>query len=198
MGNQSVRAAEASEREAVIDTLALAFSADPCVRYMWPRSDDFMRHWRGFSMGLGGRALDHGTAFVAGDACAAALWLPPGIESDEAAIGAVIEESVSAAKQAVLEKVVEGIGHFHPREAHWYLALVGVDPAHQGSGLGSMLIQHGLRRCDQQGLPAYLESSNPRNTALYERHGFEVIGVIQPGDFPPLAPMLRPARGRRP
>jgi hypothetical protein len=26
---------------------------------------------------------------------------------------------------------------------------------------------------------------------LYERHGFEVLGVIQPRDFPPLIPMLR-------
>ena len=53
----------------------------------------------------------------------------------------------------------------------------------------------GVRECDAQGLPAYLESSHPRNVPLYERHGFEVMGVIQPGDFPPLIPMLRPARG---
>ena len=28
---------------------------------------------------------------------------------------------------------------------------------------------------------AYLESSNPRNIPLYERHGFEALGEIQVG-----------------
>jgi hypothetical protein len=46
---------------------------------------------------------------------------------------------------------------------------------------------------DETGLPAYLESSNPRNIPLYERFGFELLGVIQGGDFPPITPMLRSA-----
>ena len=29
---------------------------------------------------------------------------------------------------------------------------------------------------------AYLESSNPRNMSLYERHGFESMGKVQIGD----------------
>jgi hypothetical protein len=53
----------------------------------------------------------------------------------------------------------------------------------------------GLARADRDGLPAYLEASAPRNRALYERHGFEVVGEIQAGDSPPLWPMLRPAVG---
>jgi hypothetical protein len=43
-------------------------------------------------------------------------------------------------------------------------------------------------------LPAYLESSNPRNISLYERHGFEIIGLIQAGGSPTLTPMLRRPR----
>jgi ribosomal protein S18 acetylase RimI-like enzyme len=73
--------------------------------------------------------------------------------------------------------------------------MIGVDPVRQGRGLGSALLKHGLGQCDAQGLPAYLESSNPKNVPLYERHGFEVMGLIQPADFPPLYPMLRVARG---
>ena len=42
---------------------------------------------------------------------------------------------------------------------------------------------------------AYLESSNPKNVPLYERHGFEVMGFVQPGDFPGIYPMLRQPRG---
>jgi ribosomal protein S18 acetylase RimI-like enzyme len=64
----------------------------------------------------------------------------------------------------------------------------------QGRGLGSALLEAGLARCDSEGASAYLESSNPKNIPLYERYGFEALGVIEPDDFPPLTPMLRPAR----
>lgn len=51
-----------------------------------------------------------------------------------------------------------------------------------------------LLRCDEEGLPAYLESSNPRNIRLYQRHGFEVMGEIQSGNSPVVTPMFRPVQ----
>jgi ribosomal protein S18 acetylase RimI-like enzyme len=51
-----------------------------------------------------------------------------------------------------------------------------------------------LKAVDRDGLIAYLESSNPKNISLYQRHGFEVIGEIQSGSSPVLRPMLRKAR----
>ena len=86
-----------------------------------------------------------------------------------------------------------GMAKYHPREPHWYLPLVAADPNWIGQGLGSLLMKHALRRCDDEGAAAYLESSNPRNISFYERHGFEVIGKIQCGSSPVLTPMLRPA-----
>jgi ribosomal protein S18 acetylase RimI-like enzyme len=55
-------------------------------------------------------------------------------------------------------------------------------------------MEHALSRCDAEGLPAYLESSNPRNIPLYQRHGFEILGKIQVGSSPPVVPMLRAPR----
>ena len=40
----------------------------------------------------------------------------------------------------------------HPREPHWYLALLGVDPDHQGRGFGSHLMQPVLTRCDRESI----------------------------------------------
>jgi hypothetical protein len=37
-------------------------------------------------------------------------------------------------------------------------------------------------------MPAYLESSNPANTALYQRFGFERLGVIRVGRSPTHGP----------
>lgn len=68
---------------------------------------------------------------------------------------------------------------------------MGVDPALQGKGYGSALLNHALQQCDQEGCLAYLESSNPRNIPLYQRHGFRIIGEIQSGTSPTMAAMLR-------
>lgn len=84
----------------------------------------------------------------------------------------------------------------YPRdEPHWYLAFIGVDPARQGSGVGAALLRSRLRRCDEEGLPAYLESSNPANVPLYEHFGFQVTGTLElPEEAPVLDTMWRPGR----
>ena len=83
---------------------------------------------------------------------------------------------------------------YHPHEPHWYLPLIGVDPAHQGKGHGDALMSYALDRCDRERVPAYLESTNPRNISLYRRHGFEPLGTIQAGSSPTLVPMVRRPR----
>ena len=77
------------------------------------------------------------------------------------------------------------MGSYHPHEAHWYLPLIGVDPAHQRNGFGAALLRDTLRQCDSDHAVAYLESTNAANVPLYKRHGFEVIGTIQVGSSPP-------------
>jgi ribosomal protein S18 acetylase RimI-like enzyme len=81
----------------------------------------------------------------------------------------------------------------HPREPHWYLPLIGVEPIEQGRGHGSTLLRIALTVCDQD-LPAYLEASSQQSIPLYERHGFEVVGTIQAGSSPKMFPMFRRPR----
>ncbi len=58
---------------------------------------------------------------------------------------------------------------------HWYLYVLGVEPSHQGKGHGSALVRHKLEEIDQQGIPAYLETSLEKNVKFYENLGFQVI-----------------------
>lgn len=187
----TVRPIDKTETDAVLDLLTLAFASDPCARYAWPAPAEYLRAFPRLALALGGRGLEHDAAFVTGAFEGAALWLPPGVVPDADALGALIEDTLSGERQAVIGEVAAQMDKFHPKEPHWYLAMVGVDPARQGRGFGSGLLKHTLARCDQRQEIAYLESSNPRNVPLYERHGFEVLGLIQPRDFPPLIPMLR-------
>jgi ribosomal protein S18 acetylase RimI-like enzyme len=106
----------------------------------------------------------------------------------------VMQDNVPRAILPDLMGVFEQMERYHPKEPHWYLPLIGVDPACQGQGHGSTLMRHAVDRCDREGLPAYLESSNPRNISLYLRHGFEIMGEIQGGASPRMTPMYRKAR----
>jgi ribosomal protein S18 acetylase RimI-like enzyme len=103
----------------------------------------------------------------------------------------VIQETTSESQQADLFAVLEQMGHHHPNQPHWYLSMIVVEPSQQGKGYGSALMQPVLMQCNRDGIPAYLESSNPTNIPFYERHGFEVIGTIQTGTLPPIFPMMR-------
>jgi ribosomal protein S18 acetylase RimI-like enzyme len=187
----AVVVADPAHADRVVGVLMRAFAADPPNRWMYPEDDAFRRHFPTFARALGGNALAAGTAFVTADFSGAAVWLAPGSGPDEAALSKLIEETLPPEKQATLAAVIEAMGRYHPHEPHWYLPFVGVDPARHGQGLGTALLRPILARCDAERLPAYLESSNPRNRPLYERLGFRVMGEIVVGDCPPVAPMLR-------
>jgi GNAT superfamily N-acetyltransferase len=73
----------------------------------------------------------------------------------------------------------------HPKEEHYYLEVLGTHQDRQSKGVGTAVITHTLDRCDAEGMPAYLESSNPRNIPFYARHGFETTGEIVCGKGAP-------------
>jgi len=122
-----------------------------------------------------------------------ALWLPPGVHPDEDAMNSLLQLT-SPQMQKDGPAVFEQMARNHPKEPHWFLPFIAVDPMHQGKGHGSALMQHALVPCDRDHVLAYLESSNPKNIPLYERHGFELLSTIQVGTSPPIFPMLRKPR----
>lgn len=194
MASGTVRSATAEDEQAVIALLTLAFAGDPATRWTWPDPATYLRAYPRFVAAFGGAAFAQGSAHWI-EGAAAALWLPPGTTPDEAAILELFEATADPATATDGPRVMQQMAAHHPREPHWYLPLLGVDPARQGRGLGSLLLDHAVRRFDRDGAVAYLESSNPRNVPLYQRHGFEVLGRIQVGASPVFTPMRRnPAR----
>ena len=187
-----VRSADASMQASAISTIVLGFSADPMTRWVWPDASDYLKTMPRFVKAFGGQAFEHGTADIIEGARAAALWLPPGVEPDETEMGAIMESALRPEIAEDVGAIMKEMTGYHLHEPHWYLPVIAADPNWIGQGLGGLLLKHALRRCDEQGVAAYLESSNPRNISLYERHGFRIIGRIQRGASPVLTPMLRP------
>ena len=195
MTTHGVQTATAEDEAAVFAVLTLAFSSDPASRWTWPEPKTFIAAFPRFAKAFGGAAFAKGTAHRIGSV-GAALWLPPGAGPDEEAMGTLMMETADAGTAVDGPKLMQQMASHHPKEPHWYLPLIGIDPAHQGKGLGSALLKHATDICDRDGMPAYLESSNLANVPLYERHGFAALGRIQVGGSPVLTPMLRRPRRR--
>lgn len=193
---QTVRNATAAEQAAAIATLTLAFSTDPATRWTWPNAQDYLNAFPRFARAFGGAGFETGGAHIVGDHAGTALWLPPGVEPDGAALGELMRTTASPQSMSDGMQVMRQMESHHPSEPHWYLPLIGIDPKHQGKGLGSALLAHVADICDRDGVLAYLESSNPRNVPLYQHHGFEITGEIQYGSSPTIVPMLRQPRRR--
>jgi GNAT superfamily N-acetyltransferase len=186
--------ADPTESGRAVATLVQSFVADPVMRYWMPGADAYLEHFPGIVRAFGGRAFEHGTALAAREFGGVALWLPPGVAPDDDALLAAFARAAPPARVARVYEVSERMDGFHIDEPHWYLPLIGVDAAHHGRGLGTALLALVLGRCDEDGVPAYLESTNPRNLPLYTRLGFETLGAIEVADVPPLVPMLRRPR----
>lgn len=190
----TIKTATASEEDPAIAVVVLAFGADPAARWAYPDPQQYLLHFPSFVRAFGGRAFAHGSAYYVDGYGGAALWLPPEVHPDEDTLDALMQRTVSERVQKDAIAVFEQMGRYHPSEPHWYLPLIGVDPAQQGRGYGSALMQHELIPCDRDNKYAYLESTSPRSVPLYERHGFEVLDTIQVGSSPPIFPMLRKPR----
>lgn len=64
-----------------------------------------------------------------------------------------------------------------PREPHWHLGPVAVDPSLQGGGIGSAMLRSVCEKVG--GETIYLETDKPENVRFYRRFGFEVTRELR-------------------
>jgi ribosomal protein S18 acetylase RimI-like enzyme len=183
---------------ALKDALAAAFADDPVFGWLLPdRSRRRERLARYFELELAHVALRRGCVWTSHARDGAAMAMPPGtwrLPPHVAVLRAPSYARVFGARLPKATALLALMERRHFREAHWYFPYIGVAPESQGRGLGASLMRPTLERCDANGLPAYLEASNERCAALYERLGFNVLDELRLGDSPPLRLMLRPPR----
>lgn len=199
------RPATLADREVLARVAAAGFYDDPVMT--WVLRDD-ARRLAQLVVVFGGLAddtlPDRGTVHVVDDA-SVAFWRDPGFEHHRTASDRLEDAAANGGGEALgpfemeeLERfglLGEAMKEHHPREEHWYLNVVSTVPERQGRGLGSLVLQPVLERCDGDGVPAYLESTNPQNRSLYLRHGFVVTGETTLAGGPTLTRMWREPKG---
>ncbi len=193
------RIATPAEADVVVSLLVSAFHDDPVWRWAFPdpalRAEQHRRLWGLFVAG----ALRYPWVWLTPGDTATALWIPPhGTEfstEQEAALEPLLQELLGTGADRVLQ-VFELFDEAHPHDVpHYFLDLLGTHVDHRGQGLGLGLLAHTLARIDEEGMPAYLEASNPGNVSLYRRYGFSPIGSFRvPDDGPQVVTMWREAR----
>jgi ribosomal protein S18 acetylase RimI-like enzyme len=188
--------------EGIVTTLSLAFHDDPLMCWLFEdgarRAESLPRWWRWLVENRHANA----EILTAEDDVSVALWHAPDPASpgaDGAAPGAngfvdMLGDLIGTRAARRKLEALAVVPAAHPKTRHWYLAAVGTRPAFQGRGIGVRVVTPILERCVRSGLPAYLESTNPRNISFYERLGFERVGAIEVPGGPTLTGMWRTAQ----
>jgi ribosomal protein S18 acetylase RimI-like enzyme len=192
-----VRKATAAELPALSGVLARAFLDDPVARWSCPSERRRPRvNERFFAVRLR-QLIGQEQVYTTHDRAGAALWALPDRWRTTARDLLPLAPLIPAWGRR-LPRVIRGllrVEEAHPETPpHFHLAVLGTEPARQGEGIGSALLQPVLELCDRDHLPAYLESSRESNIAFYSRHGFRVTGEVELPKGPPVWPMWRTPR----
>jgi GNAT superfamily N-acetyltransferase len=181
--------------------LARAFDDDPVTQWVYA-GERRRPKWAGrFFRWQLERLAPQDASWTTATRDGAALWALPDRWREDG------RETLTLLRQTLpgvlprLPRVLRGLGQVearHPEQRHLYLAVLGVDPPRQGTGVGSRLIRPGLELCDREGLPAYLETGRERNLAFYARHGFRVLDELQLPKGPPVWFLWREPAGVSP
>jgi GNAT superfamily N-acetyltransferase len=202
MGAEKVDARVATADDAATVTEILVRAFNNCPTWGWAFPDQAARaagHRALWGLLVEG-AMRFPWVWLGAGGVTTSVWIPPG-ESELTAeqierIEPMLKQMLGDGASRVLT-ALDAFDAAHPHdEPHFYLSLLGTDPAHYGHGYGLGLLAENLRIVDAQGMPAYLESSNPANVPLYERYGFRQRGSFElPGGGPTVPTMWRPAAG---
>jgi ribosomal protein S18 acetylase RimI-like enzyme len=192
------RKARGADRDAVSRVLTAAFLDDPV--FVWIEPDRTAREavlptaFAGFVDAFARHDATHVAPSEGLAVTGAALWSPAGVAPVDPADEAALEASMTGFADESMMRLgicLELFAGAHPHEPAWFLQFLGVDPTHQGQGVGSVLLRQVLDGADRAGEAAYLEATTQRNRALYERHGFRQTGEIVLPDGPTVYPMWR-------
>ncbi len=180
------------EQSIAVNVLLLAFSSDPFQRYLMPDPKIYLENstiWFGNAVS---QSISIEALLGTEDYSGVAVWFPP----KHAVQFEALEETYKDFPISIRKNIFKYFGEFEknkPKDT-WYLEYLGVDPMKHSLGLGSLILNNSLSKIDALRQSAYLESSNPRNMSLYERHGFETVNKFQFGDGPPIHTMFREAK----
>jgi GNAT superfamily N-acetyltransferase len=207
-----ISVATAEDRDAVVATFVAAFAGDPAVRYFLPDDETYPVEAAKLGGQLFDSRVGHGTVWIADGGVAVAMWDPPrrsapptpsslpalpgrsAKPNDHLPLGSEESGGGGPANGGAANSGVGNLDRFGryqavvhkatPQFPHWYLGVLAAHPDHWGRRLGRTVMAAGLVRAAEDGLPAYLETSTPKNVDVYRSAGFDVAKHLMVDELP--------------
>jgi len=192
------------ERDAGAAVLGRAFTEYELLRYYFPDKTERRAVADTFGFISLSVCLKYGEVYATSEKLeGVAAWLPPG--KSPFGVWQVIRSvplsilfrfgRQGAGRMRAYGRFVDDLHRKLVPYPHWYLQIIGVDPAHQGQGFSSRLLRPVLERIDRDRMPSYLETNAGKNVTIYRRFGFEVVSEDKmPGTEVTTFAMLRKAQ----
>ena len=181
--SRAVRRATVEDIPGMAAALARAFVHDPFYAFLAgdapERAQRMQDGWHGI---LRFNSAGLAETYTTDDHAGVALWIPPGHRGPSFIDSLRMTPSIARlAGWRRMREVTNAIAaleerhRHHAPQSHFYLSALGVEPEHQGEGIGTALMEPVLDRCRRDGIAAYLETATARNVLLYERLDFDVV-----------------------
>lgn len=169
----TVTVATPADRARVISSLVAAFTDDPVLRYLFPDRRSYPQYAAAFFGHLFDKRVHRQTIWTIERGASTAIWEPPKADTDFPADD--LSAQLPGDALARLRAYEQAIHTAMPTDPHWYLGVLGTHPDSTGQRWGHAVMTAGLRRAAADGLPAFLETSNPANVEIYRRAGWKLV-----------------------
>lgn len=177
----------ATQDGAALDLLDRAFASDPTLGwYLFAERAGFAQRRRAYLAAYQRLHRANGmpilAAWQAGQLVGAAYFSLAGQHPSAGSlehIGQAIRQQCGADCLARLDQLLEAFEQQPSHSGSARIEFIAVAPDRQGRGIGSSLLSQTLTQLRQQGCQhVALETGEPRNLALYRRHGFAQSGHL--------------------
>jgi ribosomal protein S18 acetylase RimI-like enzyme len=169
----------------VINILANAFEDNLSVNYIVKQDknrEERIKFLMEYSVDI---CSKYGKIYLSDDENACALVLFPELKKDN--FWTISKDIDLIAKSIGFENIFKALKRESKIKATqlkdniYYLWFIGVDPAHQNKGTGSVLLSMILKEANAMGKTVCLETSTESNIPWYQKHGFQIYDKISLG-----------------
>jgi ribosomal protein S18 acetylase RimI-like enzyme len=178
-----MKKALSSNKQIIVDLLTQAFDSNPSINYIIQQDQkraERIRKLMEYSFEI---CNAFGSIYLSDDLKACALiLLPDKKRTTFRTLLLNVQFVFSVVGLHKVKRIIEREKMIHkgyPKNPFIYLWFLGVEPAYQRRGIGSILLQEVLEESKCTGRPVFLETSLPENVSFYEKHGFVVYNELK-------------------
>lgn len=173
-----------SQIDQSVEVLTAAFADDVMWKALLPDSAERTRVMPALWRGVVAYCRRYGIIYTTPSVTGIAAWSRPGhahptlwklMRTGFLLARPVMLMTKESRQRFIQMKQIENLHRQLMPLPHWYLWALGVDPTHQGKGIGKSLLAPVLDQARKAGFPCYLETQTEANVVFYRNQGYELL-----------------------